>query len=490
MVQLETSLTYIGLLSKVKFLLKCLPKPIHAYNVDGTPNVKGTIGWKANTNILFPNFRESADLMVLSLGHQQVILGMLWLRKWNPKIDWILNSISIPKSPSSPSFEYIPQQYLLWWLGLDMDWKISNRLHKQEAWLKGESINKTTISTQIVQAVQAAEPVILKWCKDFADVFSQKTHDQLPPYCPYNHTIELCPDFVPKIAKVYSLNLAEMEICKDFIKEHLRTGQIVPSKSPQASLFFFMPKKDGSLWSCQDYHYLNSHTIWNAYPLPLIPELINNMKKSILFTKFDIHWEYNNIHIWEKDQWKAAFITPMELFKPTIMFFGFCHAPPTFQAFMNHIFTGMLKEKWLKICMDNLGIHTKNDVTLHHECTQWVLQCLQEHGLSIKLSKCVFDAPHMEFLDMIIGQEEIKMNKKKLEAIKEWKPPTSVKGSSHSQDLQTFTGNSSQTSPTLLPSLTCSLTRENLGSEHNFNRRPLNNSSTSSPLPQSFKSQM
>ena len=46
----------------------------------------------------------------------------------------------------------------------------------------------------------------------------------------------------------------------------------------------------------------------------------------------------------------------------------------------------------------------------------------------IKLSKCVFDAPYMEFLGMIIGQGEIKMDGKKLEAIKEWKPPTSVKG--------------------------------------------------------------
>ena len=50
-----------------------------------------------------------------------------------------------------------------------------------------------------------------------------------------------------------------------------------------------------------------------------------------------------------------------------------------------------------------------------------------------KLSKCVFDAPCMEFLGMIIRQGEIKMDEKKLEAIKEWKSPTSVKG------IQSFT---------------------------------------------------
>ena len=219
-----------------------------------------------------------------------------------------------------------------------------------------------------------------------------------------------------------------METCKTFVEEHLKTGWIVPSKSPQASLFFFIPKKNGTLCPCQDYCYLNSHTIHNAYPLPLILELIDNMKESTLFTKFDIQWGYNNICIWEEDQWKAAFIAPMGLFKPTIMFFRFCNVPPTFQAFMNHIFTDMLREKWLKIYMDDLGIHTKDDIALHHKQTQQVLQWLWEHGLSIKLSKCMFDAPCMEFLGMIIGQGEVKMDKKKLEAIREWKPPTLVKG--------------------------------------------------------------
>ena len=118
----------------------------------------------------------------------------------------------------------------------------------------------------------------------------------------------------------------------------------------------------------------------------------------------------------------------------TIMFFGFCNTPPTFQAFMNHIFVDMLLKKWLNVYMDNMGIHTKDDVALHHEYTQCVLQQLREHGLSLKLSKCIFNTPHMESLGMIIGQGEIKMDEKKLEAIEKWKPPTSVKG------IQSFTG--------------------------------------------------
>ena len=152
------------------------------------------------------------------------------------------------------------------------------------------------------------------------------------------------------------------------------------------------------------------------------------MKESTLFTKFDVRWGYNNICIREEDQWKAAFITPFGLFEPTVMFFGFCNAPPTFQVFMNHIFADMIAERWLKIYMDDLGIYTKDDLELHHQCTCHVLSCLREHGLSLKISKCSFDTPTMEYLGMIIGQGLVCMDPTKLLAIKDWQPPSLVKG--------------------------------------------------------------
>ena len=95
---------------------------------------------------------------------------------------------------------------------------------------------------------------------------------------------------------------------------------------------------------------------------------------------------------------------------------------------MNHIFANMIAEQCLKIYMDDLSIHTQGDLALHHEHTRCVLLCLCEHGLSLKLSKCLFDAPKMEFLGLIIGQGHIAMDPVKLTAIRDWKPPASVKG--------------------------------------------------------------
>jgi len=50
-----------------------------------------------------------------------------------------------------------------------------------------------------------------------------------------------------------------------FLEENLHTGQIHPSKSPMATLVFFIKKKNGSLQLVQDYRALNSITIKNKY---------------------------------------------------------------------------------------------------------------------------------------------------------------------------------------------------------------------------------
>ena len=62
-----------------------------------------------------------------------------------------------------------------------------------------------------------------------------------------------------------------------FLKDNLRKGYIVPSKSPIASLVFFIKKKDGQLRLIQDYRKLNEFTIKNRYPLPLASDIINRL---------------------------------------------------------------------------------------------------------------------------------------------------------------------------------------------------------------------
>ncbi len=103
---------------------------------------------------------------------------------------------------------------------------------------------------------------------------------------------------------------------------------------------------------------MNAWTIKNRYPLPLIPQLINQLYDCTLFTRFDIEWGYNKVLIKVKDQWKAAFITNEGLYEPTVMFFGLTNSPATFQTMMNTIFRDLIDEGSVTIYMDDIAIHT------------------------------------------------------------------------------------------------------------------------------------
>ncbi|KNZ80656.1 hypothetical protein J132_04899, partial [Termitomyces sp. J132] len=60
------------------------------------------------------------------------------------------------------------------------------------------------------------------------------------------HTIELLPNSAPSSCKVFPLMPREQDKLNTFLQENLDSSHICPSKSPMASLVFFIKKKDGS----------------------------------------------------------------------------------------------------------------------------------------------------------------------------------------------------------------------------------------------------
>jgi len=79
---------------------------------------------------------------------------------------------------------------------------------------------------------------------------------------------------------VYPLSASEQKELDAFLKENLESGWIQPSKSPMAAPVFFVKKKDRKLHLVQDYRALNTMTVKNKYPLPLIPELIAKLRRA------------------------------------------------------------------------------------------------------------------------------------------------------------------------------------------------------------------
>lgn len=109
-----------------------------------------------------------------------------------------------------------------------------------------------------------------------------------------------------------------------------------------------------------------------------------------------------------------------------VMFFGLCNAPATFQAMMNDYFQDLLREGGLVIYMDDILIFS-NDEETHERKTRRVLQRCKDKDLYLNSQKCYFDQPEIEFLGMIIRHNQVLMDPVKVQGIRDWPAPTSVR---------------------------------------------------------------
>ena len=287
-----------------------------------------------------------------------------------------------------------------------------------EIWINAKTTTATLIQAEINQQKEdlPLTEQIPKEYHQYLDVFDENKAERFPESWPWDHKIELKEGFQPKSFKTYNLTPEEQKELDNWIKENLDKVYIRLSQSPMASPFFYVKKKDGKLRPCQDYCYLNEWTIKNAYPLPLISELMDKVQGARYFTKLYICWGYNNIQIKDGDQWKAAFKTNRGLFKPTMMFFGMCNSPAMFQSMMDATFKDLIDEGIIIIYMDNLFLFAK-DLTSLEENTKQVLQQLLDNDLYLKPRKCEFARTKVEWLGMIIGENRISMDAGKLKGI-------------------------------------------------------------------------
>ena len=196
---------------------------------------------------------------------------------------------------------------------------------------------------------------------------------------------------------------------------------------------FFVLKKDRKKRMVQDYQYLNSWTIKNNYPLPLISDLIDSIGKKKMFTKIDLCCGYNNVRIKEGDKWKAVFSIPEGSFEPMVMFFRLTNSPATFQAMINDLLRDLVVEEKVAIFIDDVMVAMETEER-HDEIVEEVLKRLEENDLFIKLEKYVWKVREVGFLGVIIGEDGVRTEKEKVQEVIEWPIPKSMK------DVQKFLG--------------------------------------------------
>jgi len=264
-------------------------------------------------------------------------------------------------------------------------------------------------------------------------IMGKEAANALPQHRSYDCRIDLKPGSTAPWGPIYPLSEVELQTLREWLKEMEKTGKIKRSSSAAGSPILFVPKPNGrGLRLCVDYRGLNSVTIPNRYPLPLMQELQDRVQGAQWFTKMDLKNGFNLIRIREGDEWKTAFRTRYGLYEFQVMPFGLTNAPSTFQDMMNHVLSDLLDVGVLAY-MDDILVYAKTREE-HDRLVNEVLRRLQNNGLAVAPEKCVWRAQEVEFLGYVIGRNGIEMSKDKVEAVLDWKSPRSL------TEVQSFLG--------------------------------------------------
>ena len=124
---------------------------------------------------------------------------------------------------------------------------------------------------------------------------------------------------------------------------------------------------------------------------------------------------------------------PEGSFEPTVMFFGLTNSPAMFQAMMNNLLRDLVVEEKVAVFIDDVMIVIETEEE-HDEIVEEVLKKLEENNLFVKLEKCVWKVKEVRFLEVIIGEDGVRMEKEKVQGVIEWPVPKSMK------DVQKFLG--------------------------------------------------
>jgi hypothetical protein len=160
---------------------------------------------------------------------------------------------------------------------------------ENKIWINSKENQATKLAAEANQKKPDLTPeqLVPSEYHEYLDIFDKDKANQFPDTQPWDHKIEMKNGFEPKSFKTYNLTPEEQIELDKFLKKNLDKEYIKLSQSPMASPFF-VKKKDGKLRPYQDYQYLNDWTVRNAYPLPLISEIMDKIKGAKFFTKFDV----------------------------------------------------------------------------------------------------------------------------------------------------------------------------------------------------------
>ena len=209
------------------------------------------------------------------------------------------------------------------------------------------------------------------------------------------------------------------------VDKMLEQGVIRPSKSPWGSPIVLVAKKDGTTRFCVDYRRLNAITKKDVYPLPRIDDTLDTLANNKCFSTLDLASGYWQIAMDESSREKTAFTTHVGLYDFTVMPFGLCNAPATFQRLMESVLHGLIGRSCMVYLDDVLVLG--DSVEEHIANLRKVWSRLSQAGLRLKPSKCKLFQKEVKYLGYVVSPEGIATDPEKVNAIRAFPQPSDLK---------------------------------------------------------------
>ncbi|GKV15302.1 hypothetical protein SLEP1_g26098 [Rubroshorea leprosula] len=245
--------------------------------------------------------------------------------------------------------------------------------------------------------MEAICPEFNSLLQKYQDIFEEPK--SLSPHRTHDHRILVKEGAEPMNVKPYYYASVQKDIIKQLTRVMLASSIIQHSMSPFFSLVILVKRKDETWQFCVDCRELNKQTIKDKYPIPLIKELLDELQGSTIYSKIDLQAGYHQIRMHPDNMPKTAFKTHKGHYEYLVMPFSLTNALATFQSLMN--------EEQME--------HLK------------AFQLLRANKLFAKTSKCSFGSRKVEYLGHYISAEGVAPNPNKVEAVKNWPIPQSVK---------------------------------------------------------------
>jgi len=190
------------------------------------------------------------------IGRQKwkVILGMLWLARHNPEIDWRTGEVKMTRCLEECGKQWRPVQGKSGWEKQKEEETKEEAEKRRKKQKKGKTVEVRKVAEEweiwdeeeeAAKSEEEAKKLVPEKFHRWIKVFGKKQSERMPTRKLWDHAIDVKDGFMLRKGKVYPLLREEREEVREEVKEQLRKGYIWPSKSPQTMPVFFVGKKDG-----------------------------------------------------------------------------------------------------------------------------------------------------------------------------------------------------------------------------------------------------